>query len=173
MFLNSAYHLSTTTKIKNKNKYIYIFFGFQSLQSNREQFTVLAMDIQHIYTTYQNCIISNKLTCTHCVCAFVVLQLQSTNCQPYLNREWHTVLSTAIVESFLFDVVRFQTTNQMLLCFHTLLSCNAHIHIHVIIWGNVYITCIQCTRLRPIHKNEVNQTLQTYTLHAMCASEHC
>ena len=101
-----------------------------------------------------------------CVCAFVVLQLQSTNCLPYLNREWHTVLSTAIVESFFFDVVRLQTTNQMLLCFHTQLSCNAHIHIHVIIWGNVYITYIQCTRLRPIHKNEVNQTLQTYTLHA-------
>ena len=61
----------------------------------------------------------------------LVLQLQSTNCLPYLNREWHTVLSIAIVESFFFDVVRLQTTNQMLLCFHTQLSCNAHIHIHV------------------------------------------
>ena len=89
---------------------------------------------------YQHCIISNKLICTHCVCAFVVLQLQSTNCLPYLNREWHTLLSTAIVERFFFDVVRLQTTNQMLLCFHTQLSCNAHIHTHVIIWGNVYIT---------------------------------
>ena len=56
----------------------------------------------------------------------------------------------------------------MLLCFHTQLSCNAHIHIHVIIWGNVYITCIQCTHLNPIYKNEVNQTLQTCTLHDVC-----
>ena len=156
--------------------YIYIYillFSVTTLSSNRAIYSLSNGYTAYLYQ-YQNCIISNKLTCTHCVCAFVVLQLQSTNCQPYLNRNWHTILSTAIVERFFFDVVRLQTTNQMLLlCFHTQLSCNAHIHIHVIIWGNVYITCIQCTHLNPIYKNEVNQTLQTYTLHAMCASEHC
>ena len=49
-------------------------------------------------------------------------------CLIVINREWHTVLSTAIVKSFVFDVVRLQTTNQMLLRFLTQLSCNAHTH---------------------------------------------
>ena len=53
----------------------------------------------------------------------------------------------------------------MLLCFHTQLSCNAHIHIHVIIWGNVYITCIQMCTPKAYTQNEANQTLQTCTLH--------
>ena len=126
MFLNSVYRLS---------KYIYIYiYCFQSLHLHpTESNLVLAMDIQHIYTNIKTLLI---------VCLILI------------NREWHTVLSTAIEESLFFDVVRLQTTNQMLLCFHTQLSCNAHIHIHVIIWGNVYITCIQCKRLRPIHKTK-------------------
>ena len=120
-----------------KKKYIYIYiyiyiivFSHYTFIQQRAIYSLSNGYTAYLYQ-YQNCIISNKLTCTHCVCAFVVLQLQSTNCQPYLNRKWHTILSTAIVESFFFDVVRLQTTNQMLLCFHTQLLCNAHIHIHV------------------------------------------
>ena len=82
VFLNSAYLLS---------KYIYIYFilfillfSVTTLSSNREQFSVSNGYTAYLYQ-YQNCIISNKLTWTHCVCAFVVLQLQSTNCLPYLN----------------------------------------------------------------------------------------
>ena len=143
------------------------------------------MDIQHIYTTYQNCIISNKLTCTHCVCAFVVLQLQSL---PYLNREWYTALSTAIVESFFFDIVRLQTTNQMLLCFLTQLSCNVHVHMHMHVLHSYHAmhTCTLChtcnymgkcvhhmhTMYTPILKNQVNKHCKP-TLYMMCASEHC
>ena len=135
----------------------FVLFSVTTLSSNREQFSLSNGYTAYLYQ-YQNCIISNKLTCTHCVCAFVVLQLQSTNCLPYLNREWHNVLSTAIVQSFFFDVVRLQTTNQMLLCFHTQLSCNAHIHMHVIIWGNVYITCIQCTKAYTQKRSKSNTT---------------
>ena len=74
---------------------IILLFSVTTLSSNREQFSLSNGYTAYLYQ-YQNCIISNKVTCTHCVCAFVVLQLQSTNCLPYLNREWHTVLPTAI-----------------------------------------------------------------------------
>ena len=86
-----------------------------------------------------------------------------------INREWHTVSSTAIVKRFLFDVVRLQTTNQtnpmfpntaVMQCSHThtynyMEKCVHHIH----------------TMYTPnaIHTNTVNQTLQTCsTLRDVC-----
>ena len=83
--------LSPFKKKKKKKKKIYIYiyiivFSHYTFMQQRAIYSLSNGYTAYLYQ-YQNCIISNKLTCKHCGCAFVVLQLQSTNCQPYLNRK--------------------------------------------------------------------------------------